>query len=954
MTLYTRLVLTVSVLLVLTTAALSYALIRSATADVVNTSRRDLEAVAELLAYSSAFAGDVSGQMEGVVGEHMVAEALLTAHLVRVAEGPAGLPPEEISAMLTEIADQSAVDEFWITDERGHAYLTNTGQDFTFSPNPLQQPQMYVFWELLEGETNTLIQEVRPHERTSELFKYAAVSGIDQPRIVQVGYSADFLQEVARNVVMQRLVDRLTGQADIAFIRVINENNTTFVTSSQPLEGYNRNISDREWQLLGDARTLNQPRSELLGDVLVAAAPVVGADGQPSGSVLVYQTTERLESTANAAATRGLGLTALALAVGMIASLGLARSLSRPVQQLGQAAEALARGEWQQPDMRPSHIVELNALSHAFRSMGDQLQESYQELEGKVSRRTVELAERADQLHLINHVGRSATFMLDAAVLLPEIAQRIQNTFDYYAVLILLVDDPAEEIRLSAAATEQAAALLEHGLTLSLGQGIIGHVARTGEALVVGDVSQEPRFHADERLRLVRSELALPLRIGEQVIGVLDLQSIELNAFDAQDVQVLQTLADQLAVAVRNAQLFHTTQAARQEAESANHLKSKFLANMSHELRTPLNAIINFSEFILSRTFGELTERQQTLQQRILANGEHLLGLINDILDLSKIEAGRMELVCEEVELRTLLEGVRATAVGLTKDKGVEVLVDLPEALPAVWADRVRVRQVLLNLLSNSAKFTREGTITIWAREQGDGYMAISVSDTGIGIPLEEQEKVFEEFHQVQGGFNREYQGTGLGLPICKRMIEMHGGELTLTHSAPGVGSTFTFTLPSAEWRGDTPVLSALGEMPVAPTTSQGLVVVVDDDPDAQAIFQHALEAAGWKVHTVSDSRQAVTEIQRLRPHLVLLDIQMPYLDGWAVLNQLRQEPSLSHIPVMICSIVDPSQAQVGVLQGVKSWLVKPIMRQELLEQVERYARAPARVLIVDDDPDAR
>ncbi|MBA3530900.1 MAG: response regulator, partial [Ardenticatenales bacterium] len=654
------------------------------------------------------------------------------------------------------------------------------------------------------------------------------------------------------------------------------------------------------------------------------------------------------------AQARSVQILALLIA-GIVAavSIGLARLLAEPILRLTAVAEQVKAGNLEA--QAPVHSTdEIGTLAATFNTMTSRLRELIGTLEQRVADRTAELSQRAEQLHLINHVGRSATSLLDQSELLPDIVERIRATFEYYGVMILLMEPGNESLRLSAAATVEEVDLLEKGLVIPIDKGIIGHVARTGEPMVVGDVSAEPRFQPDERLPRIRSELALPLRIGDQVLGVLDLDSDIPHAFRPADVQVLQTLADQLAVAVRNADLFHTSQLARQEAEVANNLKSKFLANMSHELRTPLNAIINFSEFMLSQTFGELSERQQMMQQRILANGEHLLGLINDILDLSKIEAGKMELVPEELELRPLLEGVRATTIGLAKDKGVDVILDMPETtFPLVWGDRIRVRQVLLNLLSNAAKFTQKGTITIQAREQEDGFIAVDVIDSGIGIPLAEQGRIFDEFHQVQGDLNREYQGTGLGLPICKRLIEMHGGILTLTRSIPGVGSTFTFTLPLVSHQETVSTLSlppASLDMP----DKQGLVVVIDDDPDAQAIFHHALESAGWKTHAVTDSREALAEIQRLKPQMVLLDIQMPYLDGWNVLNQLRADPTTAHIPVVVCSIMDPVLEHVGVVQGVKSWLVKPVSRQALIAQVNRFATPPAKVLLVDDDKDTR
>ncbi|NNJ13312.1 HAMP domain-containing protein [Chloroflexales bacterium ZM16-3] len=234
---------------------------------------------------------------------------------------------------------------------------------------------------------------------------------------------------------------------------------------------------------------------------------------------------------------------------------------------------------------------------------------------------------------------------------------------------------------------------------------------------------------------------------------------------------------------------------AKEFAEGANRMKSQFLANMSHELRTPLNAILNFTRFLGKERYGTLSERQQELQQRVLVNSEHLLGLINDILDLSKIESGHIDLVCEDVDLMPLLSGVMATTVGLTKDRPIIITMDIPDTLPLVRGDKTRIRQVLLNLLSNAAKFTHQGEITLCAERRDDQLLCITVRDTGIGIAPEHQRMVFEEFRQIQSDSTREYGGTGLGLSISKKLIEMQGGQIWL-ESTLGFGSTFSFTLP--------------------------------------------------------------------------------------------------------------------------------------------------------------
>lgn len=435
-----------------------------------------------------------------------------------------------------------------------------------------------------------------------------------------------------------------------------------------------------------------------------------------------------------------------------------------------------------------------------------------------------------------------------------------------------------------------------------------------------------------------------------QVVGPLEVAGLA-TAFNSMTARMHQVMVDlEQRVDKRTADLKRANEElslAKQAAEDANRLKSQFLASMSHELRTPLNAILNFTRFFSKERYGTLTERQQELQQRVLSNAEHLLGTINDILDLSKIDAGRMELQYENIDLAAVLHDVTATATNLTHDKGLELKLNCPEELPTIRADKTRVRQILLNLISNAAKFTKQGEITIDTLVE-DSSIRIAVQDTGIGIAPEHQALIFDEFRQVQGNLQREYQGSGLGLPICKRLVEMHGGRLWV-ESTPGVGSTFSFTLPITE------VAQIRLESPLDPAVSMGewpLVVVVDDDVASQEILRQYLESQGYAVTTVTDSRHAVERIKQLQPRMVILDVLMPYLDGWEVLAQLKTLPETHDIPVMVCSIVD--QQRLAITLGASDYLVKPIDELALMNRIQRLVAPLATILVIDDDPDAR
>jgi signal transduction histidine kinase len=342
-----------------------------------------------------------------------------------------------------------------------------------------------------------------------------------------------------------------------------------------------------------------------------------------------------------------------------------------------------------------------------------------------------------------------------------------------------------------------------------------------------------------------RSALVIPLYRSERLWGLLSVEADAPWAFDEGDARAMAIVGEVVSVALQNAMLYEEQKRAAERLRELDRLKTQFIANMSHELRTPLNSIIGFSRVILKGIDGPLTEAQRQDLTAIHNAGQHLLGLINDILDLSKIEAGRMELQFSEVDMREIIRGVMSTAVGLTRDKPIELRQEVPEDLPPVWADAQRARQVLLNLVSNAAKFTDQGFIAVraWADES---FVTIAVQDTGIGIPREKQEEIFQEFTQVESGTTRRYGGTGLGLAIARRLVELMGGRIWV-ESEVGKGSTFFFTLPRARPR-------LAGE----PRPGRPVILCIDDDPGVITLYRRYLEKHGFEVVGLTDPREAL------------------------------------------------------------------------------------------------
>ena len=396
---------------------------------------------------------------------------------------------------------------------------------------------------------------------------------------------------------------------------------------------------------------------------------------------------------------------------------------------------------------------------------------------------------------------------------------------------------------------------------------------------------------------------------------------------------------------------------ARDGALQANQTKSAFLANMSHELRTPMNAIIGYSEMLMEEAEEEGDEGTEGDLKKIHAAGQHLLALINDVLDLSKIEAGKMDLFIESFEISELVDDVVATVEALMQKNANRLEVVIDPDLKQMRADATKVRQTLFNLLSNAAKFCHEGQVVFSIQgetREGVEWVRMSVSDSGIGIAPEKIDHVFEEFSQADDSTTRDYGGTGLGLAISQRFARMMGGDLTV-ESILGEGSTFSVLLPQvvadpAEERAASDETAAVLPEPVAERT----VLVIDDDPNALDLLGRSLQGAGFRVVTASEGGEGLRLARSLRPAAITLDVMMPGMDGWDVLRQLKDDPSTREIPVLMVTMTD--DRQLGFALGASEFLTKPVGRAELVELLARYVAdtdAP-RALVVDDEPESR
>ena len=500
------------------------------------------------------------------------------------------------------------------------------------------------------------------------------------------------------------------------------------------------------------------------------------------------------------------------------------------------------------------------------------------------------------------------------------------------------------------------------GQRMALRTSIIGWVTQYREATMIPDAYLDRRV--DQKLVHTltnRSLVVLPILEGARAIGALLIASLRPDAFTQREFTVLKIMSGILSAGLTNAAAYEANERllaelrqSRDAAEDANKAKSSFLATMSHELRTPLNSVIGFANLLIRNRAGNLRAQDLQYLDRISDNGTHLLHLINDVLDVSKIEAGRMEVHPVPTDLAPLVRETLAQLGGQAGIRTVELRAEAPDGLLPVEVDPARLKQVLINLIGNALKFTEQGSVTVKVvADTGGRPLRIDVIDTGIGIAPERLEAVFEAFTQAEATTERRFGGTGLGLTISRSLLRMMGADLK-AESVPGKGSTFSITFPASAARVAADLVRReLSPVPVHPAGMAPLILIVDDEADARTLLRSYLTDDGYRTAEAVDGANGLEQARTLHPALITLDLRMPGLNGIEFLRQLRADPAIGHIPVLVISI--EAGEHTGSLIGAMDVLAKPVERDELLGVVQRILPVGSRrVLVVDDDVHTR
>jgi signal transduction histidine kinase len=553
-----------------------------------------------------------------------------------------------------------------------------------------------------------------------------------------------------------------------------------------------------------------------------------------------------------------------------------------------------------------------------------------------------QLASQQNVVELLDQLGGMLTSSLNLKENIDFMLQHTSRTVQFDAASVFLLNEDRSELH--AFATYPFADQINRIAKFKVGEGIVGWTVQNNEMVNIPDALEDSRFKIVDRSRAPRSMLLMPLSSPQHVVGAMTMARRLVQPFTDVEAALVRVIVSQAAISIENAQLYATMQGHMSRIEEQNRaledanvqinevsrLKSEFLANMSHELRTPLNSILGFSEILKDNLAGALTEQQRVeCLEAIHASGEHLLQLINDVLDMSRIEAGRMDLVLEEFPVDSSVREVITVVKSLAGRKNIEIGISTEPDDLVIYADKSKLKQVIYNLLSNAIKFTPEGgsiSVATRVREQA-GDMLVTVTDTGLGIPAEHIDKIWGEFYMVQGEHQKQ-KGTGLGLALVRKLVELHGGQIDV-FSEEGKGSTFSFTMPlqAGAAQGEQQVLSRL-------------ILLVDDNPSNLELTRMILTGGGYRVEVATDGQEGLLKAKELKPSLILMDIQLPGIDGLTATRALKSDPDTAGIKVVALTANAMKGTREEALQaGCIGYITKPIDVKRFVRDITEFLR---------------
>ncbi len=691
---------------------------------------------------------------------------------------------------------------------------------------------------------------------------------------------------------------------------------------------------------------------------------------QRYGNVQLLVSSKKMSDEIRSTLVTGIGLTLIIVLGALAVSYIFVSRTMRPIRAIASAAEKISAGDFSQ-EIDVSSGDEIGVLAETFNHMSD-----------SISRMTLAGANRLEQLAALHEAGLLINSTLDVKKVIGPTLEIVVRRLGYSRALLFLADWDKRVLthgRVVGGNSEIDEYFRELEIPLTELGGFCARVALSGQSMLVDEEARSKTgvVAADFELEVPDAFLVVPLMLKGHSLGVMAIASNKKRDIRESDGALLETLANQMAIAIANARSYQeieelnfgleasvrerTAELQQQQVQledvnrelvlATNH-KSEFLANMSHELRTPLNAVIGYSE-LLQEEMGDqgISEFIPDLK-KIHSAGRHLLALINDVLDLSKIEAGKMDIFEEDSGISEIVDEVSATIGPFIESRGNQFRVSVQQG--RIRTDVTKLRQILFNLLSNAAKFTESGSVTLdvnMQNENGQDNWIFRVTDTGVGIAPEKMNELFEEFSQLDSEVARQQGGTGLGLAISQRFCRMLGGEITVT-SEPGQGSVFTASLPAQRYIDEARAvaLKSLGQE--STDIDHCDVLIIDDDPAVRDLVSRYLTKEGYRVHTAATGDEGVAEARRLKPAAITLDILMPGVDGWAVLSQLKADSELADIPVIIMSILDDKD--VGYTLGAADYLTKPIEQHRLASVLSQYCdkQTQSPILVIEDEAD--